>query len=166
MLVVIFLVIILLTLYFMSGVHTVPTSKIFVVERLGEYHKHYTGGLIYVFPFIDKIAYKTNSQTNYINIESFEVLTKDNVEKEVNIDKLGYIINDVETYVYDHPDYALDLIPVIIQKSQDIFHNYNSSELIENSTNIEEALKSELNQVTNTWGTSTTQIHYTLNDVK
>ena len=99
-------------------------------------------------------------------INGVEVLTKDNVEKEVNIDKLGYIINDVETYVYDHPDYALDLIPVIIQKSQDIFHNYNSSELIENSTNIEEALKSELNQVTNTWGTSTTQIHYTLNDVK
>ena len=166
MIVIIFLLLFIFLVYFGSGIHTVPTSKIYVVERLGEYNRYYTAGLMFTLPFIDKIAYKLNAQTNYFNLEPFEVLTKDNVTKEVLIDKLGYIIDNVETYVYEHPEYKLDLIPIIIKITQEIFHNYNSNELIENSSQIENAIIEEINKATNDWGTSTTHIHYILNDAK
>ena len=59
-------------------IQIVPKTKMYVVERLGKFHKVHQAGIFFLIPFVDKVKIKLNSQTNYLTIEPIEVETNDN----------------------------------------------------------------------------------------
>ena len=60
-----------------------------IVERLGKYHRTLTPGIYFLIPFIDFVAYKQEMREQVIDIPSQSVITKDNIQ--VEIDGLLYI---------------------------------------------------------------------------
>ena len=60
-----------------------------IVERLGKYHRTLKPGIYFLIPFIDFVAYKQEMREQVIDIPSQSVITKDNIQ--VEIDGLLYI---------------------------------------------------------------------------
>jgi regulator of protease activity HflC (stomatin/prohibitin superfamily) len=60
-----------------------------IVERLGKFQRTLTPGIYFLIPFIDSAAYKQEMREQVIDIPSQSVITKDNIQ--VEIDGLLYL---------------------------------------------------------------------------
>ncbi len=67
----------------------VPQRQQFVVERLGKYSRTLDAGFHFLFPFLDKVAYKHSLKERAFDVPSQQCITKDNIS--VEIDGILYI---------------------------------------------------------------------------
>lgn len=86
-----------------SAVRVVPQQSAYIVERLGKFHEVLHPGINYIFPFIDRIAYRHSLKEKAMDIPEQVCITRDNVQVKVDgivfvqiIDpvKASYGIND------------------------------------------------------------------------
>ena len=59
-----------------KGVKIVPQSDLFLVERLGKYHKVLHGGFHIIIPIIDSVRAVLTSREQLVDIEKQSVITK------------------------------------------------------------------------------------------
>ncbi len=76
-----------------KGVKIVPQADVWVIERLGKYHKTLNGGLHLIIPVLDSVRDKLTKQEQIIDIPQQSVITRDNV----NISVDGIVFIQVET---------------------------------------------------------------------
>jgi regulator of protease activity HflC (stomatin/prohibitin superfamily) len=69
---------------FAAGIRIVPPTKRGVIERLGKYHRFLHVGFNWIIPIIDKSRYR-NITERMTNIESQEIITKDNLNAKVEL---------------------------------------------------------------------------------
>ena len=62
----------------------VPQQSALVVERLGKYDRTLTPGLSFIFPFIDRVAYKHSLKEVPLDVPSQVCITKDNTQLQVD----------------------------------------------------------------------------------
>ena len=62
----------------------VPQRQQFVVERLGKYSRTLDAGFHFLFPFLDKIAYKHSLKERAFDVPSQQCITKDNISVEID----------------------------------------------------------------------------------
>ncbi len=62
-----------------SSIKFVPQNSAFVIERFGKYSATLVGGLNFIIPFIDKIAYNRTLKEQAIDVPSQSAITKDNI---------------------------------------------------------------------------------------
>lgn len=75
-----------------------------IIERLGKYHATLTPGIYFLIPFFDSPAYKQEMREQVIDIPSQSVITKDNIQ--VEIDGLLYLkVMDPKRASYGIGDY-------------------------------------------------------------
>jgi len=87
-----------------KGVVIVPQSQAYVVERLGKYKKTLEGGFHIIIPVLDSIRKKVTKQEQLINIPEQSVITKDNVN--INVDGIVYIqVEDAMKATYGVVDF-------------------------------------------------------------
>ena len=55
-----------------------------IIERLGKYHRTLTPGIYFLIPFFDSAAYKQEMREQVVDIPSQGVITKDNIQVEVD----------------------------------------------------------------------------------
>lgn len=91
---IVFLVVLLL-----NGLKIVPQSKVYVIERLGSYHRTLSGGLNFIIPFIDRIRYKDDVSEVQMNLENQLVTTQDNVVIRIDVAAF-YRIKDAARFHY------------------------------------------------------------------
>lgn len=86
-----------------STVRVVPQQSAYIIERLGKFHEVLRPGINYIFPFIDRIAYRHSLKEKAMDIPEQICITRDNVQVKVDgivfvqiIDpaKASYGIND------------------------------------------------------------------------
>ena len=82
-------VIILICVIIFKTIIIVSERENIIVERLGKYQRTLTPGIYFLIPFIDFAAYKQEMREQVIDIPSQSVITKDNIQ--VEIDGLLYI---------------------------------------------------------------------------
>ncbi|EGI76389.1 SPFH domain-containing protein [Hylemonella gracilis] len=71
-------------LFIWRAIKIVPQQNAWVVERLGKYHGALTPGLSFIFPFLDKVAYKHSLKEIPLDVPSQVCITRDNTQLQVD----------------------------------------------------------------------------------
>jgi len=93
---------------FALSIQIVPAQEVFLVERLGKFHKALGSGFHSLIPFLDRVTYKRTLKEEAIDVPAQICFTKDNVQIQVD----GVIYMKVEdpyraTYNVSNYQYAL-----------------------------------------------------------
>ncbi|MEJ6004098.1 SPFH domain-containing protein [Paucibacter sp. AS339] len=71
-------------IFIIQSIKVVPQQNAWVVERLGKYHGTLTPGLNFLYPFIDRLAYKHSLKEIPLDVPSQVCITKDNTQLTVD----------------------------------------------------------------------------------
>jgi regulator of protease activity HflC (stomatin/prohibitin superfamily) len=77
------IVVLVVLLFFLSGVRIIRPTHRGLVERLGRYHHFAEPGFHFVVPFLDRL-YRVNVTEQMINAEKQEIITVDNLNAHVD----------------------------------------------------------------------------------
>lgn len=144
-------------LYLFLAVKVVPQSDLWVIERLGKYHRTLGGGLSFVIPFVDTQREKFTTQEQIVDVPRQPVITKDNVS--INIDAVVFIrINNAKQATYE----ILDLKSAISQLAQTTLRSeigrMELDETLSSRADLNAALLSSLDLASSTWGAKVTRV--------
>jgi regulator of protease activity HflC (stomatin/prohibitin superfamily) len=78
------IVFVIAAIFIYRSVKIVPQQHAWVVERLGKYHGSLTPGLNFIFPFIDKVAYRHSLKEVPLDVPSQVCITRDNTQLQVD----------------------------------------------------------------------------------
>lgn len=144
-------------LYLFLAVKVVPQSDLWVIERLGKYHRTLGGGLSFVIPFVDTQREKFTTQEQIVDVPRQPVITKDNVS--INIDAVVFIrINNAKQATYE----ILDLKSAISQLAQTTLRSeigrMELDETLSSRADLNAALLASLDLASSTWGAKVTRV--------
>ncbi|MBT9495184.1 MAG: SPFH/Band 7/PHB domain protein [Paucibacter sp.] len=71
-------------IFIVQSIKVVPQQNAWVVERLGKYHGTLTPGLNFLWPFVDRLAYKHSLKEIPLDVPSQVCITKDNTQLTVD----------------------------------------------------------------------------------
>ena len=86
---------IILIVFVAMSVKIVRQSEVYIIERLGKFHKIADAGLTIIIPFVDHVRSIVSLKQQTLDVAPQEVITKDNVTITINtvhIDKPTKII--------------------------------------------------------------------------
>ncbi|MCV2355800.1 paraslipin [Paucibacter sp. B2R-40] len=70
--------------FIVQSIKVVPQQNAWVVERLGKYHGTLTPGLNFLWPFVDRLAYRHSLKEIPLDVPSQVCITKDNTQLTVD----------------------------------------------------------------------------------
>lgn len=106
-------------LFFLRMIRIVPQQQVWVIERLGKYHRKMEAGLHIIVPIIERIAQKHSLKEMVVDVHEQTAITKDNVS--VRIDGILYmkVIEPVAaTYGVADAQYALTQLAQTTMRSE------------------------------------------------
>ncbi len=144
-------------LYLFMAVKVVPQSDLWVIERLGKYHRTLEGGLSFVIPFVDTQREQFTTQEQIVDVPRQPVITKDNVS--ISIDAVVFIrINNAKQATYE----ILDLKVAISQLAQTTLRSeigrMELDETLSSRADLNAALLGSLDMASSTWGSKVTRV--------
>lgn len=94
---------------FALSIRIVPAQEVFLVERLGKFHKSLGSGFHSLIPFLDVVTYKMMLKEEAIDVPAQMCFTGDNVQ--IQVDGVIYMkIEDPYRAAYNVSDYRYALI--------------------------------------------------------
>lgn len=160
------ILVIFLFLSFRNGVVIVPQQKSYLVERFGKYRKTLNSGLNFIIPFLDRIRDRRGIDLREIQLPQtkMELITKDNVEIEAEVNIFYRIINAEKS------EYRVDNLKGFIETSvksivRDVAGNQELDEIQRNRMSINEAIKTQLEETSKEWGVAFTRTEITDIDI-
>ena len=150
-------VLIILAVFFISGIKIIPQSKAYVVERLGAYHRTLQTGLHYVIPFIERVANNVNLKEIVKDFPPQPVITKDNVTMQ--IDTVVYFqITDPKLYTYgvENPVNAIENLTATTLRN--IIGELELDETLTSRDVINTKMRSILDEATDPWGVKVNRV--------
>src|SRR5258708_23982597 len=99
----------LVVVFVMEGVCVVPQQSAWVVERLGKFHQIMEPGLNWIWPFIDRVAYRHSLKEVPLDVAEQVCITKDNTQ--LVVDGLIYFqVTDPRLASYGTSDYVTAIV--------------------------------------------------------
>ena len=98
------LLILFVVLIIKLGVKIVSQADIYIIERLGRFHRVLDGGFHIIIPFFDSVRAKLSVREGLVDISRQQVITKDNVN--IMVDGIVFLkVFDGRMAVYNVEDY-------------------------------------------------------------
>ncbi len=87
----------------------VPQACVYVVERLGAFHKELRTGPHLLVPFLDRVAKKVSLKERVVDFRPQQVITKDNVTMQIDT-VVFFQVTDAKRYTYgvENPMMAIE----------------------------------------------------------
>ncbi|ADL51348.1 SPFH domain-containing protein [Clostridium cellulovorans] len=150
--IVIFSVIALIALIVLiANIKIVNTGYVFVVERLGQFHRILEPGWHVTIPFIDFVRKKISTKQQIIDIEPQNVITKDNVK--ISIDNvIFYKIMNPKDAVYNIERFTDGIIYSTITNMRNIVGDMTLDEVLSGRDRINTRLLEIIDEVTDAYG--------------
>ena len=150
---IIFLVIFLGILIFLiyNSIKVVSQSEVYVIERLGKFHKIADAGLTFIIPFVDRIRFVVSLKQQTLDVQPQEVITKDNVTIKINT-VVFYKVVDPAKAVYEIQSLKKSIEYLSITTTRDIVGKLDLDATFSSRDLINEQLKMVLNDATSQWG--------------
>ena len=149
MFLIILLVIILIIAF--NSIKIVKQSEVYVIERLGKYHKIADAGLTIIYPFVDHVRSVVSLKQQTMDIPPQGVITKDNVT--ITIDTVVfYKITDPAKAVYEIQSLKKGIEYLAITTIRDIVGKMDLDQTFSSRDLINDKLRVILDESTDQWG--------------
>ena len=150
MLFLIILLVIILIIAF-NSIKIVKQSEVYVIERLGKYHKIADAGLTIIIPFFDHVRSVVSLKQQTMDIPPQGVITKDNVT--ITIDTVVfYKITDPAKAVYEIQSLKKGIEYLAITTIRDIVGKMDLDQTFSSRDLINDKLRVILDESTDQWG--------------
>ena len=146
---VILIVLILIIAY--KSIKVVKQSEVYIIERLGKFHKVADAGLTIIFPFVDHVRSVVSLKQQTMDIPPQGVITHDNVT--ITIDTVVfYQITDPAKAVYEIQSLKKGIEYLAITTIRDIVGKMTLDDTFSSRDLINQKLRSILDEATDKWG--------------
>ena len=146
---IILLIIVLVIAY--KTIKVVKQSEVYVIERLGKFHKVADAGLTIIFPFLDHVRSVVSLKQQTMDIPPQGVITKDNVT--ITIDTVVfYKITDPAKAVYEIQSLKKGIEYLAITTIRDIVGKLDLDATFSSRDVINDQLRMVLDEATDQWG--------------
>ena len=133
------------------SIKVVKQAEVYVIERLGKFHKLANVGLNIIIPFIDKVRAQVNLKQQTMDVPPQGVITKDNVT--ITIDTVVfYQITDAQKAVYEIENLQRGISYLAITTIRDIVGKMDLDSTFSSRDTINLQLREVLDEATDKWG--------------
>ena len=144
------LLVIILIIAFKS-IKVVRQSEVYIIERLGKFHKVADAGLTIIIPFFDHVRSVVSLKQQTMDVPPQGVITKDNVT--ITIDTVVfYQITDPAKAVYEIQSLKKGIEYLAITTIRDIVGKMDLDETFSSRDGINNKLRVVLDEATDRWG--------------
>ena len=145
-----FLLVIIALIAFKT-IKIVKQSEVFIIERLGKFHKIADAGLTIIIPFLDQVRSVVSLKQQTMDIPPQGVITQDNVT--ITIDTVVfYKITDPAKAVYEIQSLKQGIQYLAITTIRDIVGKMDLDETFSSRDTINDKLRLILDEATDQWG--------------
>ena len=146
---VILLVFILIVAF--KTIKIVRQSEVYIIERLGRFHKVAGAGLTIIIPFIDKVRSVVSLKQQTMDVPPQGVITSDNVTITVDT-VVFYKITDPAKAVYEIQNLKKSIEYISCTTLRDIIGKMELDETFASRDIINDKLRTILDEATDVWG--------------
>ncbi len=143
------LVIIFLVL--LSSIKVVNTGYLYVVERLGQFHRILEPGWHFIIPGVDFVRRKVSTKQQILDVPPQSVITKDNVKISVD-NVIFYKMLNAKDAVYNIEDYKSGIVYSATTNIRNILGNMTLDEVLAGRDSINQQLLGIIDEVTDAYG--------------
>ncbi|WP_010235793.1 SPFH domain-containing protein [Clostridium arbusti] len=145
------IIIILIVVILLSSLKVVTTGYLYVVERLGQYHRTLQPGWNFVIPFVDFVRGKVSTKQQILDIEPQSVITKDNVR--ISIDNVIFFkVMDAKDALYNIENFRSGIIYSTITNMRNIVGDMSLDEVLSGRDRINSKLLEVVDEITDAYG--------------
>lgn len=142
---------VILLILITSSIKIVNTGSLYVVERVGQFHRVLEPGWHFVIPFIDFVRKKVSTKQQILDIEPQSVITKDNVK--ISIDNvIFYKVMNARDAVYNIESYKSGIVYSTITNMRNIVGNMSLDEVLSGRDKINSELLMVVDEITDAYG--------------
>ncbi len=146
---IIFLVLILVILF--NSIKIVREAEVYIIERLGKFHKIADAGLTIIIPFVDKVRSVVSLKEQTMDIPPQGVITQDNVTIKIDT-VVFYQIVDPAKAVYEIQSLKKGIEYLAITTIRDIVGKITLDSTFSSRDLINNQLRTLLDEATYKWG--------------
>ena len=129
----------------------VPQQHAWVLERLGRYHSTLTPGLSFVFPFVDRIAYKHILKEIPLEVPSQVCITRDNTQLQVD-GVLYFQVTDPMKASYGSSNFVFAITQLSQTTLRSVIGKLELDKTFEERDFINHSIVSSLDEAAANWG--------------
>ena len=135
----------------LSSIKVVTTGYLYVVERLGQFHKILEPGWHFIIPGVDFVRKKVSTKQQILDVQPQSVITKDNVKISVD-NVIFYKMINAKDAVYNIEDYKAGIVYSATTNIRNILGNMTLDEVLAGRDSINQQLLGIIDEVTDAYG--------------